>query len=90
MLLTANQNVHVRYDGRSHEIPFEDFFRADRLDRIGVNSDKVSSLSDISDSQLKQLLAQHFDQNVNSFDGYVVEREPSGNVTVRPNATFGR
>jgi len=87
--LTANQTVHVRFNGTSHDIPFEDFFRSDRLERAGVNSDGVASLSDVKDSQLKQLLAQHFDRDVNDFNGYLIEHEANGNLTIRPEATFG-
>ncbi len=81
--------VHVRYNGTSSEIAFSELFRSDRLQRIGVDSDKVSSLSDLSDTQLKQLLAGYFDKPASEFNGFVLERESTGNLTLRPEAVFG-
>jgi len=90
MSLTSNDLVlHVRYDGKSTDIPFDEFFRSDRLDRVGVNSDKATSASDLTDTQIKHMLASYFDKSSSEFDGYVLDREENGNITCRPQAVFG-
>ncbi|NER34426.1 MAG: hypothetical protein F6J93_10440 [Oscillatoria sp. SIO1A7] len=65
--------VHVRFEGRSYDI-------SDR--ELGV----VSSLSDTA---LKERLAQYFDVSKNRFNSYVVDRRPSGDLIVRPEAVYG-
>lgn len=66
-------HLHVRFDGRSHTLDMSD------LD--------IGDLS--SDQQVRTALATHFEVPVDRFHGYVVEREPNGNMTVRPEAIFG-
>jgi hypothetical protein len=65
--------VHVRFEGRSQDIPFS------MLD--------VGDLS--SDQDVCKALARYFDVSEGKFSPYVVERHPNGNMTVRPEAIFG-
>lgn len=65
--------VHVRFEGRSQDIPFA------TLD--------VGDLS--SDQDLRNALARYFDVPERKFAPYVVERHTNGNITVRPEAVFG-
>jgi hypothetical protein len=65
--------VHVRFDGRSLDIP------QGELD-VGVAS---------SDNDVKRALAQYLETPVAKFRDYVVDRHDTGNMTVRPEAVFG-
>ena len=68
-----NETVHVRFRGRSFDIPFRD------LD-IGSGS---------SDAAVKSALASYLDLSERELREYVVERHETGNWTVRPEAVFG-
>jgi len=70
---TINSTLHLRYEGRSLDIPLED------LD--------VGTLS--SDRDVKQALAGYLDMPVGKLRYYVVDRHQTGNMTVRPQAVFG-
>jgi hypothetical protein len=65
--------LHVRFDGRSRDIPCRE------LD-IGMTS---------SDNDVREALAGYLEVPVGKFGAYVIERHDNGNVTVRPEATFG-
>lgn len=65
--------VHVRFEGRSY-----DFSES----QLGVKSN-------ISDAALKERLAQHLEVNKNQLQDYVVDRRPSGDLIVRPEAVYG-
>jgi len=65
--------VHIRYDGRSYDLV---------EGQIGVGAQ-------MSDQEIKQRLAQHFDVSLRSFQHYVVDRGPNGNLIVRPEAVYG-
>ncbi len=67
------RQVHVRFDGRSWDVPFR------TLD-IGDAS---------SDDEVREALARYLDVSVRKLASYVVERHSSGNMTVRPEAVFG-
>ena len=65
--------VHVRYDGKSYDLPLEDLM-------LKANA---------SDDDAREALARHFDVSPRAFRSYVVERHRTGNLTVRPEAVFG-
>ena len=65
--------IHVRFEGRSFDIPLND------LD-IGTGT---------PDGGIKSAVAQYMDLPPRSFNGYVVERHEGGNWTIRPEAVFG-
>jgi hypothetical protein len=65
--------LHVRFEGRSRDIPCRD------LD--------LGALS--SDNDVREALADYLDVPVRKFRAYVIERHDNGNITVRPEATFG-
>ena len=65
--------IHIRYDGRSYDLPEA---------QVGI----AASMSDV---QIKQRLAQHFDVAVGSFQAYVVDRGPNGDLIIRPEAVYG-
>jgi hypothetical protein len=65
--------LHVRFEGRSADIPVSD------LD-VGPNS---------SDGDVKQAVARYLDVSADKFRHYVVDRHETGNLTIRPEAVFG-
>ena len=65
--------LHVRFEGASRDIPCRD------LD--------LGALS--SDNDVREALADYLDVPVRKFRAYVIERHDNGNITVRPEATFG-
>ena len=65
--------VHVRFAGRSYDIPMSN------LD--------VGSSSDVR--QVKRSVAQWLNVPEGNFKDYVVDRHANGNLTVRPEAVFG-
>ncbi len=71
---TNAPRLHVRFEGRSWDIPCAD------LD--------IGPLS--SDDQVRAALAQYLDVPVGKLRLYVVEHHQNGNLTVRPEAVFGQ
>lgn len=65
--------LHVRFEGRSYDIP---------QDQIRLNDA-------ITNQQLFERLARHFDVSPASFRHYVVDRRPNDVVIVRPEAVYG-
>lgn len=65
--------VHIRFDGRSYDI-------AER--QLGI----TESMNDVA---IKERLAQHFDVGCDRFQSYIVDRRPSGDLIVRPEAVYG-
>ncbi|REJ68217.1 MAG: hypothetical protein DWQ31_08800 [Planctomycetota bacterium] len=65
--------LHIRFDGRSFDIPLAD------LD--------VGHLS--SNEEVKRALAGYLNVPEVKFRDYTVDRHERGNLTVRPEAVFG-
>ena len=65
--------LHIRYDGRSFDIPLSD------LD-VGLMS---------SDAEVKRALSGYLNVQEVKFRDYTVDRHDTGNMTVRPEAVFG-
>jgi len=72
-LLAKDPRVHVRFDGRSYDLP---------ADRLGL-SDRST------DDQVRQAVARHLEVAVNRLNDSVIDRHANGNLTVRPEAVFG-
>lgn len=65
--------VHVRFEGRSYDL------REGELDlALGSN-----------DRSILERVASYLDVKPESFRHYVVDRRPSGDVIVRPEAVYG-
>ncbi len=73
MKLTQSAVLHVRFEGRSFDIPFID------LD--------VSNGS--NDAMIKQALAEYLNVSKAKLRFYTIDRHETGNLTVRPEAVFG-
>ena len=65
--------VHVRFDGRSLDVPLAD------LD-VGPAA---------NDRDVKRALARYLEVPEAKFRDYVIDRHETGNLTVRPEAVFG-
>jgi hypothetical protein len=72
-ILNAERVLHVRFDGRSLDVRFADLDLA----------------AGLSDSEVKRSLARRLEVPEESLRDYVVDRHPTGNLTVRPQAVFG-
>lgn len=65
--------VHVRFEGRSYD------FTEQQLD-LGTG---------MSDTQIKERLARHFEVSLDRWKDYIVDRGPRGDLIVRPEAVYG-
>lgn len=65
--------VHIRFEGRSYDISEQ---------QLGV-------AAGMNDAAIKERLAQHFDVTRDRLDSYVLDRRPSGDLIVRPEAVYG-
>ena len=65
--------VHVRFEGRSYDL----------------SEQQIDVRQGMSDTEVKERLAQHFEVEGNRFMSYVVDRAPNGNLIVRPEAVYG-
>ena len=65
--------VHVRFEGRSFDFS---------ENRLGVTTG-------MSDTEVKERLARQLEVGIDRFQSYVVDRGPSGDLIVRPEAVYG-
>ncbi|MDY6937142.1 MAG: hypothetical protein SWY16_05685 [Cyanobacteriota bacterium] len=65
--------VHIRFEGRSYDMSEQ---------QLGVHSN-------MDDRRIKQCVAQHFEVGVDRLQFYAVDRRPSGDIIVRPEAVYG-
>lgn len=65
--------VHVRFEGRSYDMTET---------QLGVTAG-------MNDTAVKERLAQHLDVGGDRLQYYVVDRRPSGDLIIRPEAVYG-
>ncbi len=65
--------VHVRFEGRSYD------FSEQQLDLT----------PGMSDAEIKERLARQFEVGPERLQSYIVDRGPSGDLIVRPEAVYG-
>lgn len=65
--------IHLRFEGRSYDLHERD----------------LDLTSGMSDERVKDRLARFLDVKPDRFRHYVVDRRPSGDVIVRPEAVYG-
>lgn len=65
--------VHVRFEGRSYDITEKE---------LGIQTG-------MNDTMIKQQLANHLDVNGVRLQPYIVDRRPSGDLIIRPEAVYG-
>lgn len=69
----AGAVAHVRFDGRSFDVPLADL----DIGPIGA------------DDSVRQAMAGYLGVPASRLDDYVIDRHANGNLTVRPEAVFG-
>jgi hypothetical protein len=65
--------VHIRFEGQSFDVAES---------QVGISTG-------MNDTAVKERLANHLDVNQNRLEAYVIDRRPSGDLIVRPEAVFG-
>ncbi|MBD0369991.1 MAG: hypothetical protein ICV60_04095 [Pyrinomonadaceae bacterium] len=65
--------VHIRYDGRS----------------VDVSEAELRVHTGMNDAEIRERVARHFDIGPRQLEFYVVDRTPSGDMIVRPEAVYG-
>jgi hypothetical protein len=68
-----NPQLHIRYSGRSNDIPLSDLNLADHS----------------TDADVLDAVSVYFKIPPGKLAAYVVERYKNGNITIRPEAVFG-
>ncbi|MFN6564344.1 MAG: hypothetical protein RMY28_031750 [Nostoc sp. ChiSLP01] len=65
--------VHIRFEGRS----------------VDVVETQLGITASMNDMAVKEQVARHLDVNSDRLSAYVVDRRPSGDLIVRPEAVYG-
>jgi len=65
--------VHVRFEGHSYDLA----------------ESQIGLATHMSDVQIKEQLARHFDVKGDRFNFYVVDRTSNGDLIIRPEAVYG-
>ena len=65
--------VHIRFEGRS----------------IDVAKTQLGIAAGMNDVAVKERVARHLDVNNDRLSAYVIDRRPSGDFIVRPEAVYG-
>lgn len=65
--------VHVRFEGRSYDIT---------ENQLGVTPG-------MNETAIKNRVAQHLDVSTDRLQSYVIDRRPSGDWIIRPEAVYG-
>ncbi|MEW6279450.1 MAG: hypothetical protein AB1758_12545 [Candidatus Eremiobacterota bacterium] len=65
--------VHVRFEGQS----------------MDLTEQQLGMTAGMSDDRVLERLSQHLDVGLERFKLYVVDRRPSGDIVVRPEAVYG-
>ncbi|MCC5637961.1 hypothetical protein LC593_19385 [Nostoc sp. CHAB 5844] len=65
--------VHIRFEGRS----------------VDVTELQLGVAAGMNDVAVKEQVARHLDVNSDRLSAYIVDRRPSGDLIVRPEAIYG-
>lgn len=65
--------VHIRFEGRSYDLTES---------QLGITTN-------MNESAIKERLAQHLDVGRDRLQYYVIDRRPSGDLIIRPEAVYG-
>ncbi|MDM9379689.1 hypothetical protein QUB80_03095 [Chlorogloeopsis sp. ULAP01] len=65
--------VHIRFEGRS----------------IDVTEKQLGIVADMNDLAVKERVARYLDVNSDRLCAYVIDRRPSGDLIIRPEAVYG-
>jgi len=78
------------YEGNSEDIDLNELIRDDDREQLGIAADAVLDPQNLTGDQIRRAVAYHYDKPVEEFNGLSVEFHKNGNVTIRPQATFGK
>ncbi|MGB3240035.1 MAG: hypothetical protein WBB29_17200 [Geitlerinemataceae cyanobacterium] len=65
--------VHIRFEGRSYD----------------MSETQLGIRTNMTDIVVKERVAGYFDVNCDRLQFYVVDRRPSGDIVIRPEAVYG-
>jgi hypothetical protein len=65
--------VHIRFEGRS----------------LDIAEAQLAVSAGMNDTAVKERVSRHLDVNVNRLSSYVIDRRPSGDLIIRPEAVYG-
>lgn len=65
--------VHIRFEGRS----------------LDITKTQLGITADMGDVAVKEQVSRHLDVKANRLSAYVVDRRPSGDLIIRPEAVYG-
>jgi hypothetical protein len=65
--------VHIRFEGRS----------------LDITETQLGISAGMNDIAVKEQVSRHLDVNVNRLSSYIVDRRPSGDLIIRPEAVYG-
>lgn len=65
--------VHIRFEGRSYDL----------------NEQQLNIQPNMNDRAVKARIAQHLEVNPQRLRSYVIDRRPSGDLIIRPEAVYG-
>lgn len=65
--------VHIRFEGRSYDL----------------TESQLGLRIEMNDTLVKERVAGYFDVNQDRLQFYVIDRRPSGNLIIRPEAVYG-
>ena len=65
--------AHIRFDGRSLDVPLRELGVADAA----------------AEQEIRRAVARHLEVSEERLRSYVLDRHETGNVTLRPEAVFG-
>jgi hypothetical protein len=65
--------VHIRFEGRS----------------LDITENQLGITTGMSDAAVKEQVSRHLDVHTNQLSTYVIDRRPSGDLIIRPEAVYG-
>jgi hypothetical protein len=65
--------VHIRFEGRS----------------LDITETQLGITASMNDQVVKEQVSRHLDIHANRLTLYVVDRRPSGDLIIRPEAVYG-
>jgi hypothetical protein len=65
--------VHIRFEGRS----------------LDITETQLGISAGMNDRAVKEQVSRHLDVNINRLSAYIVDRRPSRDLIIRPEAVYG-
>jgi hypothetical protein len=65
--------VHIRFEGRS----------------LDITETQLGISVGMNDGAVKERVSRHLNVNINRLSSYIVNRRPSGDLIIRPEAVYG-